>query len=106
MHAVQLTTVAVASANGGTFADSLVAQGSDSTQVGVYQTGGSRVFAAWAIDSAHVAEVSWYYTRTDSTVDTTYGLRSMIPGAALGGAGTNAAFSVLGDRQQINVFSA
>lgn len=105
MHAVTLTTVAKASTTGGTFADTLVAQGSDSTTVGTYQTGGSRVFKAWGIDSAHVAEIAWYYQRTDSTQDTTFGLRTMIPSAALGGAGTNAAFDLLGDKQQINVFS-
>lgn len=106
MHAVQLTTVAKANTTGGTFADTLTAASGDSSTVGTYFTGGARVFAAWGIDSDSVAELSWYYTRTDSTQDTTYGLRTMIPSIALGGAATNAAFSVLGTRQQINVFSA
>jgi len=74
--------------------------------VGTFQSGGARVFSAWAIDSDSIAEIAWYYGRTDSTVDTTYGLRDMIPSAALGGAATNAAFSVLGHQQQIPVFSA
>jgi len=106
MHAVQLTTAYVASTSGGTFADSLAASAGDSLTVGTYFTGGARVFAAWGIDSDSIAEISWYYTRTDSTQDTTYGLRTMIPAVALGGAATNAAFSVLGTRQQIPVFSA
>ena len=106
MHAVQLTTVQIAGAAGGTFADTFTAATGDSSTVATFLTGGARVFSAWGIDSDSIAEIAWYYTRTDSTQDTTYGLRTMIPAVALGGAATNAAFSILGSRQQINVFSA
>lgn len=106
MHAVQLTTASKAGTTGGTFADSLSAATGDSLSVATYPNGGARVFAAWGIDSDSVAEIAWYYGRTDSTQDTTYGLRTMIPSVALGGAATNAAFSVLGSRQAIPVFSA
>lgn len=106
MHAVQLTTVSKVGTTGGTFADTLSAVAGDSTTVGTYFTGGARVFKAWGIDAISIAEIAWYYTRTDSTQDTTYGLRTMIPSAALGGAGTNAEFNLLGKYQQIPVFSA
>ncbi len=105
-HAVQLTTVTIASAAGGTFADTFTAATGDSTTVATYFNGGARVFKAWGIDSDAIAEISWYYGRTDSTQDTTYGLRTMIPSVALGGAATNAAFDLLGQYQQIPVYSA
>lgn len=106
MHAVQLTTTSIVGAAGGTFADTFTAASGDSTTVAVFQTGGARVFRAWGIDSDSIAEISWFYGRTDSTMDTTFGLRTMIPSAALGGAATNAAFDLLGHTQAINVFSA
>ena len=106
MHAVQLTTATIAGATGGTFADSFAAATGDSLTVATYSSGGARVFSAWGIDSDSIAEIAWYYGRTDSTQDTTYGLRTMIPAVALGGAATNASFNILGLRQQIPVFSA
>jgi hypothetical protein len=105
-YAVILNTASVASTTGGTFADTLVANSGDSLQVGNYESGGARVFAAWGIDSAHKAELAWYYTRTGSTPDQTYGLRTQIPSTALGGAGTNAAFDILGEGPLINVFKS
>lgn len=103
-HAIVYTNSVIVGATGGTFADTFVASSGDSQTVANYQSGGARVFQAWGIDSDSIAETSWYYTRTDSTQDTTYGLRCMIPSAALGGAATNAAFNILNDGEVINVF--
>ena len=105
-YAVILNTASVASTTGGTFADTLVANSGDSLQVGNYDTGGARVFAAWGIDSTHKAEFAWYYTRPQSTADQTYGVRTQVPSTALGGAGTNAAFDLLGEGPEIDVFKS
>jgi hypothetical protein len=105
-YAVILNTASVASTTGGTFADTLVANSGDSLQVGNYESGGARVFAAWGIDSVHKAELAWYYTRPASTQDQTYGVRVQIPSTALGGAGTNAAFDLLGEGPDIDVFKS
>ncbi len=103
-YAVVLNTASNADTSGGTFADSLTANtgggASDSLSVANYNSAnpdvaGARVIEMWGIDDAHKAEISWKYTRPSSTHDQEYGLRANIPAAALGGAGTNAAFNFL-----------
>ena len=103
-YAVVLNTASNPSASGGTFADTLIANtgggASDSLSVANYiaadeNLAAARIVEMWGIDDAHPCEVSWRYTRPTSTHDQEYGLRSNIPAAALGGAGTNAAFNFL-----------
>ena len=105
-YAVILNTASVAGTTGGTFADSLVANSGDSLQVGNYDSGGARVIAGWGGDSDSRAELAWYYTRPESTPDQQYGVRVNIPSVALGGAATNAAFHLIGDGAQIDVFKS
>lgn len=100
-RAVVLNTASVASTTGGTFADNLVANSGDTLAVANFPSGGARILEAWAIDSAHVAELQIIYTRPDSSHDQQHGIRFMIPSVALGGAGTNAAFNLLPGYGQI-----
>jgi hypothetical protein len=105
-YAQVLTTAAVANTGGGTFADNLAAQGTDSLAVANFNTGGARVLEAWAINSDHVGEIQWIYTRPEATHDQQHGFRFEIPAAALGGVATNAAFSVLPGYDVINLFKS
>ena len=103
-RALILTTAAKANLTGGTFADSLTAQGSDSLAVANYQDGGARILEMWGIDSDSVAELQVIYSRPASTHDLTHGFRVMIPSLALGGAATNAAFNLLDGYGTIPLF--
>src|SRR5438309_11853079 len=94
-HAIILTSASKANTTGGTFADTLVANTGDSLSVASYDTGGARVIEAWAIDSDSAGEGEWIYTRPEATHDQQNGYRFEVPGVALGGAATNAAFNVL-----------
>lgn len=105
-YAQVLTTAAKASLTGGTFADSLTAQGTDSLAVANFNTGGARVLEAWAIDSASVAELQWIYTRPEATHDQQHGLRAMIPGTTFGGIGARGAINVLPGQDVINLFKS
>lgn len=91
-----LTTVAKANITGGTFADNLTAQGTDSTTVLVPNSGGARILEMWGINSAHVGEIQVIYTRPSSTHDQQHGYRFSVAGTALSGAGTIAAYDFLG----------
>ncbi len=103
-HAIVLTTASKANTTGGTFADTLVANTGDSLAVASYLDGGARIIEAWGIDSDHVAEGEWIYTRPDSTHDQQNGFRFELPAVALGGAATNAAFNILPGDLEIPVF--
>lgn len=103
-HAVILNTASKANTTGGTFADSLTANSGDSLSVGNYNNGGARVIQAWAIDSDSVAELAWYYTRPESTLDQTYGLRTEVAAVTPGGAGLVAAQTIISDGYEIDVF--
>lgn len=96
-----LTTVAKANITGGTFADNLTAQGTDSTTVLVPNSGGIRILEAWGINSDSVGEIQMIYTRPQSTHDQQHGYRMSIAGTALSGAGTIAAYDLLGWRGAI-----
>lgn len=103
-RAIILTTAAKANITGGTFADSLTAQGTDSLAVANFETGGARILEMWGIDSDSVAELQVIYSRPASTHDLTHGVRTMIPSIALGGAATNAAFNMLDGYGTIPLF--
>ena len=114
-YAVVLNTASKESLTGGSFADSPVANvgggAADSLSVANYnspdpETAGARIIEMWGIDSAHVAEQSWRYTRPTSTHDQEYGLRSNVPAAALGGAGSNAAFNFLDGLGTVPLFKS
>ncbi len=94
-RAIILNTAAIVGATGGTFGDSFAALSGDNLSVANFDTGGARILEAWAIDSDSVAEIRWFYTRQDSTHDQSYGMRYNIPALTLGGAATNAAFTLL-----------
>ena len=84
MYAQVLTTASKANLTGGAFADTLTANSGDSLAVANFNTGGARVLEAWAIDNASVLELSWVFTRPESTHDQQRGIRRMIPGTTYG----------------------
>jgi hypothetical protein len=104
------TTTSVASATGGTFADTLVANTGDTTNVANYGNAlgpngsGARILEAFGIDSAHVAEFEVIYTRPESTHDQQHGWRSSIAAAAFNAAGNVKAVSLLGGAMTLNLF--
>ena len=98
---VILTTVSKANLTGGTFADNLAAAGTDTTTVQAFQSGGARILEMWGINSDSVGELEIIYTRPESTHDQQHGVRISMPGTALSGAATLAAFDMLGVHGQI-----
>jgi hypothetical protein len=105
-YAQVLTTASVASATGGTFADTLAANTGDSTAVANYATGGARWLEAWANDSAHVAELEVIYTRPESTHDQQHGWRSSVQAAAFNAVGHVGEVSILSGKRTLNVFKS
>lgn len=103
-YAQILTTASVADSAGGTFADALVANQGDSTNVANFGQGGARILEAWAIDSAHVAELEVIYTRPESTHDQQHGWRSSIQAAAFNAVGHVGEVMLLGGRMTLNLF--
>jgi hypothetical protein len=103
-RAIVLNTAFKSSLTGGTFADTLAAGTSDSLAVANFPTGGARVLEAWGIDSASVAELSWVFTRPESTHDQQRGLRMSIPALVPGGAGAVASHMVLSGYSTIDLY--
>lgn len=108
--AVILTGASKANTSGGTFADSLSANAApDSLTIpstGDASKPAGHIVALWAIDSDSVAEFEMFSTRVDGFHDTQNGYKWACPAAALGGAATNAAFTVFKDGLKIPVYSA
>lgn len=105
-YALILTSASKAALTGGTFADSLTANASDSLSVINYDSGGARITEAWGIDSDSVAELEWIYTRPESTHDQQHGIRFNIPALTPGGAGTVAAHNLLPGYSTIPVYKS
>ena len=74
-RALVLTTASKASTTGGTFADTLTANSNDSLSVANFNTGQANVLEAWGNDATSVMEISWVFTRPQSTHDQSRGLR-------------------------------
>jgi hypothetical protein len=94
-----------ANTSGGTFADSLTANGTDSLNIAVFQNGGARILNMWGIDSDSVAELEVLSTRPESTHDQLHGVRFQIASLLPGGAASVAGHNLLGDYGDITVFS-
>lgn len=105
-YAQVLTTAFVASASGGTFADSLAAGTGDSVSVANYATGGARWLEAWAIDSAHVAELEVIYSRPEATHDQQHGWRSSIQSIAFNAVGHVGQVDLLAGKDVLNVYKS
>lgn len=105
-YAQVLTTASIASAAGGTFADTLVAQGTDSMAVANYNQGGARMLEMWAIDGTSVAEGQLIYTRPEATHDQQHGMRFNIQSAAFNAAGKVGEVAILRGLDVINVFKS
>jgi hypothetical protein len=109
-RAIVLNTASKANLTGGTFADSLTANAGDSLSVANYNgdanTPGGRILEAWAGDSDSVCEIQVFYTRPEATHDQSHGFRAEIPGIALGGAATNAAFNLLPGYGTIDLYKS
>ena len=106
-YAQVLTTASVASATGGTFADTLVANTGDSVAVanfGGQSDQGARIIESWGIDSAHVAEGAMIYTRPEATHDQQHGWRFSVQAAAFNATGHVAAVDLLQGKQVLNLF--
>lgn len=100
-----LTTASKANLTGGTFADSLVANTSDSLSVPNFVNGGARIVHAWGIDSDSVMEGKWLYTRYESVHDQQFGFRFELPSLTPGGAANVAAHTIFKPPMKIEVFS-
>ena len=94
-----------ANTSGGTFADSLSANGTDSLNIAVYNTGGARVVNMWGIDSDSVAELEVISTRPESTHDQLHGIRFEIASLLPGGAAAVAGHNLLGGHGGFDCFS-
>jgi hypothetical protein len=105
-RAIVLNTAFKTSLTGGTFADTLAAATSDSLAVANYNTGTAKVLEAWAIDSASVAELSWVFTRPESTHDQQRGVRFSVAAIVPGGAGTVGAHQLLSGYTTIDLYKS
>jgi hypothetical protein len=94
-----------AGASGGTFSDSLTANGTDSLTVAVFQNGNARVLNMWGIDSDSVAELEVIASRPQSTHDQLHGIRFQIASLLPGGAASVAGHNLLGDYGEFQVYS-
>jgi hypothetical protein len=74
-RALVLTTAAKANTTGGTFADTLTAQGTDSLFVANFNDGQANLTEMWGNDSTSVMEGQLIYTRPQSTHDQSHGFR-------------------------------
>src|SRR5947199_2834580 len=105
-YAQVLTTANKASLTGGAFADTLVANSGDSLAVANYGSGGARILEAWAIDNASVLEISWVFTRPESTHDQQRGVRRMIPGTTYGAVAARGALPIMAGLETIDLFKS
>lgn len=109
-RAFVLTSASKAGTTGGTFADALTANTGDSLAVANYggdaSVSGARVTEAWAIDSTSAMEISWVYTRPQSTHDQTRGLRIGVASAFPAAAGSNAAHNILAGYGTIDLYKS
>lgn len=105
-YAQVLTTGSIASATGGTFADTLVANQGDSLAVANFAgpDRGARILEAWGIDSAHVAEGQMYYTRPEATHDQQHGWRFSLQAAAFNAVGNVGDVQLLSGKQVLDLF--
>jgi hypothetical protein len=103
-YAVVCVTAAKANTSGGTFADSLSAQGSDSLNIAV-TNGKVECINMWGIDSDSVAELEVISTRPESTHDQLHGIRFEIASLLPGGAAAVAGHNLLGDQGGFQCFS-
>src|SRR5574340_1660953 len=94
-----------ANTSGGTFADSLSANGTDSLNIAVFTNGGARVVNMWGIDSDSVAELEVISTRPESTHDQLHGIRFEIASLLPGGAAAVAGHNLLGGHGGFNCFA-
>jgi hypothetical protein len=94
-----------ANTSGGTFADSLSANGTDSLNIAVFTNGKAKVLNMWGIDSDSVAELEVISTRPESTHDQLHGIRFEIPSLVPGGAASVAGHNMLGSHGEFDVFS-
>lgn len=105
-YAQILKTASIASASGGTFADSLTPNTPDSSAVANFATGGARWLEAWGINSAHIAELEVIYTRPESTHDQQHGWRSSIMAAAFNAVGHVGETNLLAGRRTLNIYKS
>jgi len=105
-YAQVLNTASVASATGGTFADVLTINTGDSFSVANFVNGGARMLEAWGIDSAHIAEYEWIYTRPEATHDQSHGWRTSIMAAAFNVVGHVGSVNLLGGKMDLNLFKS
>jgi hypothetical protein len=109
-RALVLKTASKAGTAGGTFADALAANTGD--VLGVANYGGdpsvsaARITEMWAIDSTSAMEVSFVYTRPQSTHDQSRGFRFEVPALFPGGAGNVAGHNILAGYGTIDLYKS
>ena len=103
-RALVCTTAAKANTSGGTFADNLSAQGSDSLSVPYFSNGTAKIVDMWGIDSDSVGELEVISTKPESTHDQSHGVRFSIPALLPGGAANVAGHNLLGGYGSIKVY--
>jgi len=103
-RALVCTTASKANTTGGTFADSLSANGTDSLAVPYFANGQARIVNMWGIDSDSVAEFQVISTKPQSTHDQSHGLRLQVPATLPGGAASVAGHNLLGGYGHVQVF--
>lgn len=103
-YAVVCVTASKAGTAGGTFADSLAANGTDSLNIAVTNSP-VECINMWGIDSDSVAELEVISTRPASTHDQLHGIRFEIASLLPGGAAVPAAHNLLGDQGGFQCFS-
>jgi hypothetical protein len=104
-YALICTTASKAGTTGGSFADSLSANANDNLTFPTFN-GEARLTHMWGIDSDSVMELEVLLTRYESIRDQQHGVRINNPAVALGGAATNAAFTMMKPPVTTPIFSS
>lgn len=112
-YAQVLTSASVASTTGGTFADALVANTNDTLAVANFNgdnstpgNTGAKMLECWGIDSLHVGEIEFIYTRPQATHDQQHGWRSNLQAAAFNTVGHVGEVSLLQGADFVDLYKS
>jgi hypothetical protein len=104
-RAIVLNTASKAATTGGTFGDTLTANGGDSLTIPNLQSGQGRIIKMWGNDSDSVMETALTDGRVESVHDPTYGIRFNTPATAFASTGAAGGYPMIEEPNWIDVFT-